>query len=379
MFDCALVKCETYDENSVKTALAEAIEKIGGLDFVQKGMKIAVKPNLVSFKKPEEAVTTHPALNKALTEMLLERGAEVVIGDSPGGPHTTVYLNKVYTATGMTALEREGVSLNRDLTEKTEDFPEGKAVKSITYTAYLKECDAIIDVCKLKSHGMMGMSAAVKNLYGAIPGLKKPEMHYKFPNEADFAEMLIDLNEFFKPRLAICDAVVGMEGNGPLNGKAREVGTIIAAKNTYYCDLVAAELIGREFDELPTLAAAYKRGLAPKTSAELNLYGDPKALCVKDFEAPPVRGLRFMREGTFLHFISSKCLAQKPVLKPKLCVGCGECARTCPAKAIDMKNKKPVIDRKKCIRCFCCQEFCPKAAMVVHRPVVARALNKLKL
>ncbi len=379
MFDCSVVKCSSYDEESVKKALKEAVEKIGGLDFVKKGMKIAVKPNLVSFKKPEEAVTTHPILIKALVEMLLEKGATVVIGDSPGGPHTSMYINKVYTATGMTSLEGEGITLNRDLTEKTEELPEGKKLKKLTYTAYLKEADAIIDFCKLKSHGLMGMSAAVKNMYGTIPGLKKPEMHYQFPNEEDFAEMLIDLNEFFKPRLAVCDAIDGMEGNGPLNGSKRHIGAVIAAKTTYLCDLAAAALIGRSIKDIPTLKAAYERGLAPKDIGEVNLYGDIGSLAVKDFEAPPVRGLRFMRDGTFIHFISSKCLAQKPALKKKLCVGCGECARTCPAKAIEMKNKKPVIDRKKCIRCFCCQEFCPRAAMVVHRPLVARALNKMKL
>ncbi|MBR6006387.1 MAG: DUF362 domain-containing protein [Clostridia bacterium] len=378
-YDCAVVRCGGYEKEQVKAALEEAIGAIGGLDFVQKGMKIAVKPNLVSFKKPEEAVTTHPMLLEALVEMLLERGADIVIGDSPGGPNSAVMLSRVYAATGMNELEREGVKLNRSLEEKTEDNPEGKQLKRITYTAYLKEADAIIDFCKLKSHGMMGMSAAVKNLYGAIPGLLKPQMHYQFPNEADFADMLIDLNEFLKPRLSICDAVVGMEGNGPLNGRPREVGAIIAAHRSYDCDLVAAELIGRKFDELPTLKAAYDRGLAPKTADELSIYGNINEFRVPDFEAPPVRGLRFMRKGTVLHFVSSKALAQKPSLNKEKCVGCGECARLCPAKAISMKNKKPVIDRHKCIRCFCCQEFCPKAAMVVHRPLVARALNKMKL
>ncbi len=379
MYDVSITACSSYDEDRVKAALEEALERIDGLSFVQKGMKIAIKPNLVSFRKPEEAATTHPALLKALVEMLLERGAEVVIGDSPGGPNSVMVLNRVYSATGMTALEKLGAVLNRNTEEITEAFPEGKKLDSVTYTSYLKEADAVIDFCKLKAHGMMGMSAAVKNLYGIIPGLKKPEMHYRFPNEADFAEMLIDLNEFIKPRLAICDAVVGMEGNGPLNGKPKQVGAIVASKSTYYCDLVCAELMGMNINGLPTLKAAYDRGLAPQSYKELNISGDIEALRSPDFEAPPVRGLHFMKKGTLLHFISSKALAQKPKLVPSLCVGCGECARMCPAKAIEIKNKKAVIDREKCIRCFCCQEFCPKAAMVVHRPFAAKVLNKLKL
>lgn len=378
-YDVAVVRCKTYNVEAVKPALEEALNAVNGLDFVMPGMKIIIKPNLVSFKKPDAAATTHPALLEALVEMLLARGADVTIGDSPGGPHSLPLLNRVYAATGMDRLEKLGAKLNRNMNEKTVDFPEGKVLKNFTYTEYLDEADAIIDFCKLKSHGMLGMSAAVKNLFGTIPGLKKPEVHYKFQNDAEFADMLVDLNEYFKPRLAICDAVVGMEGNGPTAGTPRQIGAIIASKSTYYADVVGAELIGMNIDGLPTLQAAYERGFAPASSKNLRVYGDIRALTVDDFKAPPVRGLSFMRKGNVLHFISKAALEHKPTLKKRFCVGCGECARMCPAKAIEMKNKKPHINREKCIRCFCCQEFCPRAAMVAHRPLAAKVLNKLKL
>lgn len=378
-YDVAVVRCKTYNVETVKPALEEAVNAVKGLDFVKPGMKIIIKPNLVSFKKPDAAATTHPALLEALVEMLLARGADVTIGDSPGGPHSLPLLNRVYAATGMDRLEKLGAKLNRNMNEKTVDFPEGKVLKNFTYTEYLDEADAIIDFCKLKSHGMLGMSAAVKNLFGTIPGLKKPEVHYKFQNDAEFADMLVDLNEYFKPRLAICDAVVGMEGNGPTAGTPRQIGAIIASKSTYYADVVGAELIGMNIDGLPTLQAAYERGFAPASSKNLRVYGDIRALTVDDFKAPPVRGLSFMRKGNVLHFISKAALEHKPTLKKRFCVGCGECARMCPAKAIEMKNKKPHINREKCIRCFCCQEFCPRAAMVAHRPLAAKVLNKLKM
>ena len=378
-YDVAVVRCKTYDVEAVKPALEEAVNAVNGLDFVKSGMKIIIKPNLVSFKKPDAAATTHPALLEALVEMLLARGADVTIGDSPGGPHSLPLLNRVYAATGMDRVEKLGAKLNRNMNEKTVDFPEGKVLKNFTYTEYLDEADAIIDFCKLKSHGMLGMSAAVKNLFGTIPGLKKPEVHYKFQNDAEFADMLVDLNEYFKPRLAICDAVVGMEGNGPTAGTPRQIGAIIASKSTYYADVVGAELIGMNIDGLPTLQAAYERGFAPASSKNLRVYGDIRALTVDDFKAPPVRGLSFMRKGNVLHFISKAALEHKPTLKKRFCIGCGECARMCPAKAIEMKNKKPHINREKCIRCFCCQEFCPRAAMVAYRPLAAKVLNKLKL
>lgn len=314
-YDVAVVRCKTYNVEAVKPALEEAVNAVNGLDFVKPGMKIIIKPNLVSFKKPDAAATTHPALLEALVEMLLARGADVTIGDSPGGPHSLPLLNRVYTATGMDRVEKLGAKLNRNMNEKNVDFPEGKVLKNFTYTEYLDEADAIIDFCKLKSHGMLGMSAAVKNLFGTIPGLKKPEVHYKFQNDAEFADMLVDLNEYFKPRLAICDAVVGMEGNGPTAGTPRQIGAIIASKSTYYADVVGAELIGMNIDGLPTLQTAYERGFAPASSKNLRVYGDIRALTVDDFKAPPVRGLSFMRKGNVLHFISKAALEHKPTLK----------------------------------------------------------------
>ena len=69
-------------------------------------------------------------------------------------------------------------------------------------------------------------------------------------------------------------------------------------------------------------------------------------------------------------------MCARPRLQPDICVGCGECGQVCPAHAITMEGGKPRIDTKRCIRCFCCQEFCPKGAMRLHRPAVARLLNK---
>jgi uncharacterized protein (DUF362 family) len=104
-------------------------------------------------------------------------------------------------------------------------------LKSFTYTAWLDACDAIIDFCKLKSHGMMGMSAAAKNLFGVIPGTMKPEYHFRFPDMRDFARMLVDINDYFaeKVKITLVDAVEGMEGNGPTKGTPRHIGVLLAS------------------------------------------------------------------------------------------------------------------------------------------------------
>ena len=284
--------------------------------------------------------------------------------------------------TGLRAAEALGAELNADFSVCTVSYPEAIQARSFTMTAYLKQADAIIDVCKLKTHGMMGMTNAVKNFFGIIPGTMKPEYHYKYPKAADFADMLVDLCEYCKPRLCICDAVVGMEGNGPTQGSARPIGCLIAARNAHKLDLSACGLIGLTPGEVPTLAAAIRRGLCPDSAEKLTIFGDPAAFTVPDYKTVPSQASVFFRSGgkgplsRLADSVKLHMFTPFPKLRAKDCVGCKKCANICPAKAITMKRGKPRIDRKACIHCFCCQEFCPKGAMVVGRTALAKLLEK---
>lgn len=379
----SVAACENYEPSEVDRALREAVDAAGGLDWVKPGMKIAIKANLVTFMKPESAATTHPEALCALVRLLKARGAEVVVGDSPGGLYTAAYVNRIYSVTGMHRVEEVGATLNHNFGEVAVEFPQAKIAKTFTCTAWLKEVDAIINFCKLKTHGMMCMSAAVKNLFGTIPGTMKPEYHFRYPNERDFADMLVDLNEYFRPKLSIVDAVVGMEGNGPTAGVPRKIGALLASQNPHALDLACAAVIGVTMNDVPTLRAAYERGLCPDSWEKLELHGDLNAVKVPDFDnIQTKRSLRFQGNGKGLSKLTGEIMARllssRPALQPQKCVGCGVCAKTCPAKAIDMGSGKPKIDRAKCIRCFCCQEFCPKGALEVRRPPIARLLNREK-
>ena len=378
--DVSLVSCTSYNINEVKRALSSLLDSINGLDFVKEGMCIAIKANLVTFAKPEEAVTTHPALICALIELLKEQGAgRVIVGDSPGGLYNSVFLNKVYSVCGLNVIEEVGGELNRNFEQTEAHFEGAKVAHSFTYTSYLDEADAIIDFCKLKTHGMMGMSAAAKNMFGVIPGTMKPEYHFRYPDVADFARMIVDLDEYFADKIKLCiaDAIVGMEGNGPTAGTPREIGAILASPSPHKLDLVCAKIIGLDPDTIPTLGAARERGLIPNSVDELNVLGDVDALVIPDYNNVAVRhSLLFDNKSKLFGKVAKTVLEAKPTVKAKECKGCEKCKQICPAQAITMKNGKPVIDRKKCIKCFCCQEFCPFAAMVVHRPVLAKILTR---
>lgn len=377
--DVAIVRCADYGEETCERALREVLVPFGGLDWVRPGMRVVIKANLVSAMKPEKAATTHPALLAALTRMLRERGANVVIGDSPGGTFAAPHLNVVYRVCGLSEAEAAGAELNRDFSQKEADLPEAHTAKHITYTGYLDGADAIISFCKLKSHGMLSLSAATKNLFGAIPGIIKPEYHYRYPDPMDFADMLIDLNEFFRPKLYLVDAVQTMEGNGPTAGTPKYMGALLAGTNPHKIDLLCAKLIGLEAKNVPTLRAAQERGLTPASAEELEVSGDAEEFVCKDFvTVQKGTGTDFgAQKGKLLGAAAKTVLRARPKLKRSRCVGCGVCRDTCPAHAIVIEKGKAKIDRRICIRCFCCQEFCPKGAMRVHRTWVARIAGKL--
>ncbi len=381
-YDVSIVRCDDYDEQKVEEALRSVLAPVGGLDFVRPGMTVGVKLNLVTALKPEKAATIHPSVINALVRLLKERGAEVILGDSPGGVFSGPYLNVVYDVCGVKEAEKHGARLNDDFSQTEVSFPEAAQAKQFPYTAWLGKVDAIIDLCKLKTHGMMGLTCAIKNFFGSIPGTQKPEFHYKFPKAEDFADMLVDLYEYSKPRLCICDAVVGMEGNGPTMGTPRKIGCLLASRNGHQLDAVAAKLIGLGIDDVPTLHAAVKRGLLSEDTGAIKVSGDLDEFIIPDFKTVQAQKDVFFHIfgkgaiGRIADSIAAKVMTPFPKLEPSICIGCGKCAETCPAKAITMRDRKPVIDRSVCIHCFCCQEFCPKGAMQVGRHAIVRLMGK---
>lgn len=373
----SIVPCADYSPENVETALSAVLEPMGGLSWVMPGMKIAIKTNLVARMKPETGAVTHPALVSALCRMLTARGASVTVGDSPGGPFTAVWVSNIYNGTGIRAVEETGAKLNGDFSVCEVSFPEGAAAKRFPFTAWLNEADAVIDFAKLKTHGLTGITCAVKNFFGVIPGTRKPEFHYLYPRVDDFCNMLLDLNLYVKPRLTLVDAVLCMEGNGPTQGTPKHMGALVAADTSFNADLFCAHLIGLDAADAPTIRAAAARGLCPDAWEKLSVAGDPWAFAQPDFKKLPVRtDIKFRQKSPLVNKFLERNFGSGPKVDTRKCVGCGKCAEVCPMHAATVKNGMADIDRDTCIRCFCCQEFCPKGAISVYRPLLARLLGK---
>ena len=376
----SVVKCADYSE--VQSAVEKAVSLIGGIEkFIKKGDKVVIKPNLVSKKKPDEAVTTNPALLRAVIIMAEKAGGRVTIAESPGGPYTVSALKGVYSVCGIDkAIEGTGAELNFDTSFTEVHFPEGRTVKNIPIINPILDADVIISLPKLKTHAMTSYTGAVKNLFGTIPGTYKAELHFRLDERRAFCSMLVDLHECVKPTLSIMDAVWGMEGNGPTAGENRHIGLVMASENAHALDMAACRLIDYTPDEVDTVREAVFRGLTAQNADELDIAGEAlEPLVIKDFVKPESHFnlLKLISLPASLNARLTNALASKPKINYSECVKCGECARCCPPKAIDMQSGKPEIDEKKCIKCFCCQELCPKGAVKIHRPLLNRFMLKI--
>ena len=374
-----LYECNTYEDKEINEVIKKLVNSFSVLKDIKKGTRVVIKANLVSAMSPDKNATTNPVLLKSLTSYLLSKGCSVTIGDSPGGIYTKTYLNGIYKATKMI---ETGAHLNDNFNVTSTSYNEAKVLKTFDYTSYIDDADVRINFSKLKTHGMMGMSCAVKNLFGLIPGTTKPEYHYRFPNSELFANMLIDINEYFKFDLNIVDAIYGMEGNGPTMGDSRFIGLVLASTNPYALDYTCSKLINIPDSNVETINQSEKRKLFNKDKIKYNI--DYKPYIVEDYKSVhDLHSLKFYsnKKDIFSKLISlgsNMIFENKPNVIKKKCVGCGKCSNICPAKAITMVDKKPSIDRKKCIKCYCCQEFCPVGAMVVKASLLSKAIKGKK-
>ena len=379
MENVSLVGCDDYELKQVRRAIDKSFENIGGIDkYIKPGEKVLLKINLLMKKKPEEVTTTHPAFVRALAEKLIEHGAKVIIGDSPGGPFNERMLKGVYKVCGIEAVaEQTGAILNYDTSSIEVKAENSKLLGQLTVIGIMNEVDKVISVAKLKTHGMALFTGAVKNMFGIVPGLLKAEYHFKMPDIIDFSDALVDICEFSKPILSFMDGIIGMEGDGPSAGTPRKVGVVLASASPYHLDVVASSLIGLNPIDVPTVKRSVERGICLGNLKDIRIVGEEmESFIIREFKVPNIRSVHFFRGKLPISLEKrlNSLFQPKPVFDYTTCVGCQDCVESCPPKTIGMVNNKPVVNMDNCIRCFCCQELCPQKAVKIHRPWL---LNKI--
>lgn len=365
-----LSRCGGYAPEELFRQVEEAFDMLGVWDEIKPGMTVVIKPNLVMSSKPGSAIATHPALVAAVGKCVQKAGADVVIAESPGGPYTPAAMKAVFRGCGYTDMAKDcGFTLYTDCKSREVSLPGAVRCRQLSVVEPFLTRDYLIDMAKLKTHSMVGFSGAVKNLFGTVPGLQKPELHCRFPEKQPFSEMLVDLCDFLKPDLCFLDGILAMEGNGPTGGRPRSLGVLGASKSPYALDVCGAALIGLEPESVLMLKEADRRGLGPVSPEECQLVKESvEALAQLDFLKAEASSTDFIdRLPKFLRPAAKKIATPTPKIRKADCVGCGKCAESCPQHTIVIRDGKAVIDYKKCIRCFCCHEMCPKHVIDIRR------------
>jgi uncharacterized protein (DUF362 family)/Pyruvate/2-oxoacid:ferredoxin oxidoreductase delta subunit len=355
-----------YDYETLRPIVFELIDSVDS-GIINKNSSVIIKPNLLAPAPPKSAILTHPMLVRASAEYVLQKGAVPVISDSPASGS----FEKILKVSGITdALKGLNVVCREFKTSKTFDV--GGPFRNIEISEDALDADVIINLPKLKTHVQMLMTLGIKNLYGCVVGLKKPEWHFRTGiNREMFAQLLVGICKALGPQINILDGILAMEGQGPgKRGKPREIGILAACDNAAALDIAVCRMLKINTERMLTNRIAREMGMV---AGEIVMEGQIPE--VQDFKLPEMVPLVFGPK--FLHGFMRRHLVQRPVIDDEVCKGCDECLKYCPAGAISDSRKKLKFDYERCIRCYCCIEVCPHAAINTGETYLGKGLRKV--
>ena len=373
----SIQRCPSYEPGQVRDALNKALAPLGGMDaFVQPGARVLLKPNLLAPKPPETAVCTHPQIVRAVAVEAIKAGGEVFLGDSPAVGALGGVLKK---AGIMDVVDEIGINLVPFRTPVQVPVPQPGVYRSFLLADEARHFDLILNLPKFKTHGMMTLTLAVKNMFGAVVGAAKPGWHLQAGEPDRFANMLLDIWRSLPPGLNIMDGITAMEGNGPGSGDPLDLGIIIASPSALAMDVIAGAVAGLDVHRHPVLYQARVRGLEGAYGDQIQVLGEKIESVRRAFVLPESTSRMDYALPGWMKSHMRKSLNSFPRLIEDPCTSCGQCVAICPVNAITL-HKKPrtggTVDHNLCISCFCCQETCPERAIDI---VPGRLLRLLKM
>ncbi|BCR04216.1 (4Fe-4S)-binding protein [Desulfuromonas versatilis] len=372
----SLVAAPDYSPQTITAAIERLLAPLGGMQaFVRPGQKVLLKPNLLSAKPPEKAVTTHPEVVRAVIALVQGCGGIVSVGDSPGIGTP----RQVAQRCGILQVIEESGARFAPFADSVKVRPQGSTFHELEVARDILEADVVINLPKLKTHQMIGLTCAVKNLFGAVVGMRKPRLHLQAgTDKAFFALMLLELAEHIRPALNIVDAVVGMEGQGPGGGDPVQIGALLAGADALAVDTLAMELVGLRPDACWTQKIARKTGRPGSRLEELEIYGErPAALRPAHFRPAKATDVNFGLPP-FLKNPLKRTTTALPEPDFEKCLACGLCVQHCPPRAMTVETGRLQIDLERCIGCFCCQELCPHGAILTRQGLLLRLSRFLR-
>ncbi len=356
-------KCQDYDLNVIRESVDRLWTLAGGMDKVLGSAEtVLVKPNLLSPRAPEEAVTTHPAVVRAVVESLSKNPCvkRIWVGDSCAGAHSD---ERLWNKTGMTEALCDTRAELKSFSSQTAPWS-CSGSRPHPAPAWLDEVDAIINVPKLKTHALTFITCAVKNMYGMISGSAKAAYHAQYPSPRAMSQFLAEVYGAFRPAFTIVDAIIGLEGEGPANGRPKPIGMLLAGEDAAAIDAVCAETLGKKPESIPLLLRVSQLQLGMIDHNQIQRIGSGVDDWTKVRLKPSIARL-LMRVPEPIFQFGARFMRWQPRIDPKLCVRCGVCKDICSQNAIFIAQNDGAykIDRSKCIVCMCCSESCPQHAI----------------
>ncbi len=236
----AILRAESYSHD-LESILHSGLE-LFHLDL--RGKTVLLKPNLVDYI-PGNHINTHPFVVSAAVECFRRLGAKnVLVGEGPGHQRDTelVLLESGFSEK-LRQLKVAFVDLNRDELIMTPLLATYMGMKRLWLPRTVLEADFVVSMPKVKTHHWSGVTLSMKNMFGVVPGTKygwpKNILHWK-----GIQESILDVCATVPVHFVIADAIVAMEGNGPLNGHPRALNRIVLADDPVAADATCARLMG---------------------------------------------------------------------------------------------------------------------------------------
>jgi uncharacterized protein (DUF362 family)/NAD-dependent dihydropyrimidine dehydrogenase PreA subunit len=346
-------RCDNYGAEPLRGFFDRSLAEIG---VSPDGCKVLLKPNLLSGKPIGKAVNTHPLFVQALAEVLVERRCTVFVGDSPGYESTAKALERSGIMAVMKRLGLHAASFDRKVVKTNRGI---SPYHQLLFGEDPLDYDLVINLPKLKTHMMMGLTAGVKNCFGFVPHLEKAKWHLRCgTNKMLFASVLMDIHAVVNPAVTILDGIIAMDSNGPSHGRPRDLGLIALSDDALCLDSYLESILAVPYP-LPITSLAMEKGLLRE--AEVVDQGAP---AVQDFRMPTTLAPDF-NLPSLVKETAKILLTRKPKCDNRRCTLCRTCVNVCPAAALSTAEKGLVFDYRKCIKCYCCAEMCPVGAITV--------------
>ena len=231
-------------------------ETLREFDLPVRGKTVLLKPNLVGLD-PLGMMNTHPAVIAAARESFLRLGAaEVMVGDGPAMDRDTqAVLESIRLREFAGPLSRFFVDLNTDDVERVLLKTRASRLRELYFPKTVRGVDFLVSMPKLKTHHWAGVTLSLKNMFGVIPGScygwPKNILHW-----AGIDRAILDINAAVRPDFAIVDGIIGMEGNGPIQGLSKAAGVLIAGDDPVAVDSTSARIMGLAPEKINHIAHA---------------------------------------------------------------------------------------------------------------------------